>query len=194
VPWLSVPAWALGVFNRAEVAHQHWGVAANLTAANFRLVLANHGLYAMLLPELTATRSPHGLAALCGSPAGLVALASYLVLALLVLGSMTQSMARWLRHGAWRNLIPVLLAVFWFVPRIVFYTWWDPHEPFLFAAMSLPALWLCLLHFFGDDGPVSVTPEAPGPRRPYRVLLVLIVAAVIWGHNLVTMIIPLRSL
>ncbi|MBN8999644.1 MAG: glycosyltransferase family 39 protein [Rhizobiales bacterium] len=91
------------------------------------------------------------------------------------------------RSGAGREpAFLTLLGLAWLLPRIVFYAWWDPFDPFLFACTSLPAFWLTWLHAFGT--PV----EASRWTKPMLAGAAVLVAA-IWLHNIVYLVMPMRA-
>ena len=81
-------------------------------------------------------------------------------------------------------------AMAWFLSRIVFYAWWDPFDPFLFAVMSLPCLWLVLL--WGTD---TVVTTGTGRRARLFALCGLgFLTLVVWAHNARHMVFPLRAI
>ena len=74
---------------------------------------------------------------------------------------------------------------------MIFYTWWDPYDPFLFAVMSAPALWLVFILYLKGSSRAS-----GGSSRAdvARLWVGCAVVALVWAHNLAHMILPLRAL
>jgi hypothetical protein len=188
IEWGHVPGWCLGALNRPEAQTASlWGTLHNLSFANFKIVLINHISYSLLLPSLVQTRNPQGWQDYFHNATGTIGIV--LLTALLV----SALLASWrLFRRSWRDrdytcqiLIPVVTL--WFFPRIVFYTWWDPYDPFLFAVMNLPALWLLLICL----GSWAV--KAPARLRLGSTVFVWLAAAVVWLHNVEKMIIILRK-
>ena len=69
-----------------------------------------------------------------------------------------------------------MLVAAWILPRVLFYCWWDPGDPFLFAVLSLPGLWLIAFAFacLGRHG---------SQLGNHRWILVLLLAIAVWLHN-----------
>ena len=68
-------------------------------------------------------------------------------------------------------------------------TWWDPYDPFLFAVMNLPALWLLLILGTGQ--------AAAFPGRAGKILSYVLpgaAAVMVWTYNAARLIGPLREL
>jgi hypothetical protein len=213
VPAGNLVAWALGHVNRPEAAKE-WGVMSNLTPQNFRLAALNQSLYGVILPGLYGVQSTHVTTALGTVKTGEPVLWAYLAFMAIAGGRVSRGVWRELKHRSWSSVILAALAATWFLSRTWFYVWWDPKDPFLFAVLSLPALWLLLLLFVNEPPPHQIQnpPSNPewwgagcwksgaGPNLCSRIrqdgtgLLVLFMAILIWIHNLLAMIVPLRAL
>jgi hypothetical protein len=184
VPWADVSSWALSHTNRPAIKRHQWGNAANINRDNLSLALANQVVYTVILPGLEMTRSPNVMTLFQGKMQPLTALLLYLILMLAAVG-------RLLWHRRWWWLALVLL---WFLPRTLLFTWWDPGDPFLFACLSLPALWVLLLDFVALPQKTSNSYGAMRNRSALlRIGFVFFMSAVIWWHNYQTMIQPLRE-
>lgn len=180
VPPAKVADWALHGMKRPEAKREKiWGVAKNLTAKNFRRVIANHVFYTVLIPHVEGTADTKTMRHYL-RPRALAPL-------LLYLGATGWGLAGWARRmfassSASAALIAGL-ALMWILPRIIFYTWWNPFEPFLFAVMSIPGWWLLWI-----SGAASLSNS-----RWYPVCFWAACFGV-WMHNLYTMILPFNAL
>src|SRR4029434_2761850 len=75
---------------------------------------------------------------------GLVSWVASLVMGLVMaIGLAAAAARRDAEHVRW----VLALVAAWIVPRVAFYCWWDPYDPFLFAVMSLPGVWLIAFGF-----------------------------------------------
>ena len=84
--------------------------------------------------------------------------------------------------GSVEHFMLVSVAFAWLIVRVLFSTWWSPGTPFLFAVMSIPALWLlCLLFLSAPAASRRTLPDSSSLRR--RVIAVAVVAAIVWIHN-----------
>jgi hypothetical protein len=179
-------SWALGHVDRPEVKSQVWGRWSNITGHSLLLALINHAMYTVVIPGLTATRSAAAGLRYSELPGGWIAplfwcltlAASLSVAGRSALGSLSVK-----RERVWL----LALAALWLFPRVVFSAWWDPQDPFLFAVLSLPALWLVLLASVAAEKPGA----APAGRAPTIVLFVT--AAAVWLHNTHYLIAPLAA-
>jgi hypothetical protein len=81
---------------------------------------------------------------------------------------------------------PLAMIAAWIGTRTLFYAWWNPWEPFLFACLSLPALWLLALEF------VTPTSRTSPAAMRLHVGLISLLAVIVWWHNYRTMIAPLK--
>jgi hypothetical protein len=189
IEWGNVPAWCLGGLDRPEaIVALKWGVLRNLSFDNFWIVLVNHVFYVILLPALMQTRNPQGWQDYFHTASGAMGIglfAALLVIALFISGLLLRR--SWRAHDFTCPIL-ILVGLLWFFPRIVFYTWWDPYDPFLFAVMNLPAIWLLVMCF----GIWSV--KAPARIRLGSLVFIWLVAATVWWHNIETMITPLRNI
>jgi hypothetical protein len=177
--------WMLGFGARPEVAKGTWGTLANFSPGNLHLTALNHLSYAIVIPGIERTRSAAALANYAALGAGL---ASWLVWAAAGL-AMAAALARdAARPGARETGWILALAAAWIVPRIAFYCWWDPHDPFLFAVLSVPAIWLAAFAFAVRP---AADARASGPR--WRWILVLLLAIALWLHNAIHLIGALRA-
>ena len=182
VPWGEVPAWALNSLERPEQPNP-WGRIENLSGENLALVGVNHGLYTVALPELDRTGDARIWVTYTG--AGWGGLLFYLgVLTNAVLVGARDTRRAWREQDLAGAFVPAIVLV-WIASRVGFFTWWNPYDPFLFAVMSLPALWLLL---------VWSLREGPGPRARGAEWAMVAAALVLWLHNLWFMILPLRAL
>lgn len=189
VPPGELIPWALGHINRPEAATE-WGVLGNLAPANFRLAALNQSLYGVILPGLYNVRSPDIISAMGSVKTGGPLLWTYLVFMAGVLVSVIVMVWRTAGNRTWAPAVLLALAVIWFLSRTGFYAWWDPKDPFLFAGLSLPALWILLLLFLGGKPAENARPAMASVRTG----LVGLMALLIWGHNLLAMVLPLRAL
>ena len=189
VPWQDLHAWAAGSLLRPEARdEQTWGVAGNLSPQNIRLALVNQFFYTVLMPGLAKTRDPALFQAYRAG--GFASLGLVVVTALVGLAQLRRAAAESLRRKEAAFLFIPAFALLWVIPRTLFYAWWDPHDPFLFAVMSVPALWLVLL--FGFRGGITGCSSQTG--RVMHLCLLGLAAVAVWWHNLHFMIIPLRNL
>lgn len=187
VDYMDIPAWSLGYQERKAVGNI-WGTMKNLTLQNLTITGINQLFYTVLLPGLESTAHPNVYKTMAALRYGSCTLALYLLFLLLIAASATSTLIRgwqkrrWKNHR-WRQGLMSFLAIIWLLSRTVLYTWWDPYDPFLFAVMSLPALWLgCLLFLQKKSYPLV--------RQGWVAVIVLL----IWAHNLVHLILPLRAL
>jgi hypothetical protein len=178
VPFSAVPQWALGHANRPGDATALWGRQANISAFTLRMTLDYHAIYAAILPGLKTTRIAEVLYKFSHLSGGIFVLGLYSVLMIASLAWMIWRKNYWL----------LAMAVLWIAPRVIFYTWWDPAEPFLFACTSLPAVWLLVISF------VRMPADTARWRATLHLGLSVLVAAVVWWHNGRVMIQPLRGL
>lgn len=186
VPLSKVADWALHGTKRPEAREKIWGVGKNLAWPHFQRVIANHAVYTILMPHVEKTAEVRALRRYVRprylGPAVLVLAASGAGFTALGLGARSNG-----RLSKPDVVIPrgylLALAALWLLPRIIFYTWWNPYEAFLFAVMSIPAWWL-----------VWISAPARWPSRRWVLGLVWLSAAAIWAHNYVWMIRPFRAL
>lgn len=182
VPWGEVPAWALNSLGRPEQSNP-WGRIENLSGENLALVGVNHGLYTVALPDLDRTGDARVWVTYTG--AGWGALLFYLgVLANAVLVGARDTRRAWREQNLAGAFVPAIVLV-WIASRVGLFTWWNPYDPFLFAVMSLPALWLLLVWSLREE---------PGPRARGAERALVAATLVLWLHNLWFMILPLRAL
>ena len=168
-------SWMLGIGARPEAAKGTWGTIHNLTAHNLFLTALNHLSYAVLIPGVENTRSIRVFNHYAALGPGLVSWVASLVMGLVMaIGLAAAAARRDAEHVRW---VLVLVAA-WIVPRVAFYCWWDPHDPFLFAVMSLPGVWLIAFAFAGYDGGGALSGNAS-----YRWIFVLLLAIAVWLHN-----------
>ena len=147
IPWRDVPSWGLGYMWRHEGdnAERIWGLLSNINTHNLKLVLYNHLFYGVVIPGLRLTRSVALWVNYKSSFSGYLSFLVYLLfLAMTLVYVVRHTATAVLRKDVGFGLI-ISAAATWFVSRWIFYTWWDPYDPFLFAVMSIPALWLLLL-------------------------------------------------
>jgi hypothetical protein len=182
VAFQDVPAWSRGHLDRREVGDQ-WGVMRNLTLENTALVLVNQTFYTVLLPGLEATTDPDVRRTMADLRYGQWSLAVYLLFLLVVLASSIRTFVRGVQTRQWTQSLLIIQGVLWFFSRTLFYTWWNPYEPFLFAVMSLPALWLLCLLFLREQ-----------THSAFWLGLMTLIVILIWVHNLAHLILPLRAL
>ncbi len=188
VPPAEVASFALGHQERKRVEKGKWARAKNLRPRHLEIVLANHLVYGIVLPDLSRTRNPRVLQRMAKhryGPFTLGVLAAFAVFMAVEHGRRGAAAVRA------RNAEPLVLlgvALCWLLVRVVFYTWWDPFDPFLFAVTSVPALWLLALLFVAPSG---TAPE----RAPAAALAAAaVLGAAVWIHNWIVLIQPLRRL
>ncbi len=144
VAWGDVPQWAQGALQRPEASKkQLWGLAENLTRHNITKVLANHVCYTAVFPQLPTTHWTNIIKAY--SPAGRAILACYAVVMFTAAGYALSRIGSGIRARNWAVLILSVTVLLWLAIRILFYSWWCPDDPFLFANMTIPAIWLLLM-------------------------------------------------
>jgi hypothetical protein len=188
VAWGDVPQWAQGALQRPEASKkQLWGLAENLSRHNITKVLVNHACYTAVFPTLATTHGTHIIKAY--SPAGMATLGVYAAIMMTAGGYALSRIRAGIRARNWAVLILSLTVVLWVAIRIFFYSWWDPRDPFLFANMTLPAIWLLLM--LGVQQAYLVHAESPAARRVIPVSLLLL-TCLVWVHNFRLLIIPLR--
>lgn len=189
VPFEAIPAWAVGGMGRPEATvEQSWGQWANLTPANMALALVNQLFYTVLLPGLSDTRNVlfwHTYQASTWATfafvfASLSILFCRFTLAAWRAGNKTQVQTR----------IVWGMVLLWVAARTLFYCWWDPFDPFLFAVMSLPVLWVAALC---GSSAIALDEKSQRGRHGVAIWLFLVSAAVCF-HNVAGMILPLRQL
>lgn len=180
--------WMSGSMNRPESADECiWGVTQNLTPYNAALMFVNQFFYTILMPGLLKTRGADFY--LRYVKGGWIPLLLWVGVFATALFHLCRRISREHQCGSNEPLYAALLAGVWFFSRMVFYTWWDPHDPFLFALMAMPALWLVILlgfHYAFQSGLSKRTEMA------HWSLLGIITLAV-WLHNIYYMIEPLRN-
>lgn len=167
VGWAHAPAWALDRAQRSSA----WGNAANLDIASLGKTLVNHVVYAVFMPKL----------GLVDGQSRFLAAEFLVALWVATLASSACLLIRGDRRQRWL----LVLAAAWIAPRVVLYAWWDPHDPFLYAALSLPGLWLLLLGLCGVRH-----------RYAGRVAIVTLsaLAVVIFAHNWTALAVTTREL
>jgi hypothetical protein len=182
----DVWTWATASLHRPEATLGVWASATNVTAGTLWLTAVNHLVYSVMLPALDATRESDLVRAMAASRTGAVAFVVYCAFAMVVVARLAALIIRRATRGA--SILLLVVGGAWAVTRIVFYTWWNPHDPFLFAITSLPALWLVCLVAFRDAG---------RPRRAWEPgdgLMLGSLAAVVslvWWHNFEVLVRPL---
>jgi Dolichyl-phosphate-mannose-protein mannosyltransferase len=181
VPLAEVPDWALSHANRPGIKKHQWGNTVNINQENLVLALANQSVYTVILPGLEMTRESQVINLFQRNGHSMAVF--FLYLAVIIAAAIRLV---WRRRWWWLGLI-----LLWFLPRTLLFTWWDPSEPFLFACLSLPSLWILLLDFVSEEPNTS---HSTAVMRNLRTVLVIFLAAGIWWHNYHTMIRPLRAL
>ena len=111
--------------------------------------MLNHLSYAVVIPGLENTRSIRALDHYAALGSGLVSWAASVLMGLLIAMGLAATAAR--KNAGHVRWVLALVAA-WIVPRVVFYCWWDPVDPFLFAVMSLPGVWLIVFGFAAYSG------------------------------------------
>jgi hypothetical protein len=183
VPFARLADWAIGSMSRPEAQVESvWGRSGNLTPGHLRLALTNQALYSVLMPNVLLTRDANFFRIYSGW--GWLTLVAYLVLAAAAGLLWTGRARKACRQRDWAGVAPYALALAWVLPRTVFYAWWDPHDPFLFAVMSLPAIWMILLY-----GRLAV-PASWGRRADWALAAL---ALGIWIHNAWFLLRPLNQ-
>lgn len=183
----AMSEWITGAMLRPESTERIWGVATNLTMPNFALMLVNQCFYTILIPGLMSTREPAFYSAY--SLSGWVSLLLWMATILTALYHIGSRICRGSGSDRCFSIITAALAFIWFLSRLLFYTWWDPRDPFLFAVMAMPALWIIVLLGF-CYAREQVLDE--WKWRAHLALLVLFSLSV-WIHNYLNMINPLRE-
>ncbi|GEM_PF-1830888 len=194
VPLRTLPGWAFGHAERPERGEE-WGRAQNLSAPNIKLALYNAAIYSVILPGLENTGDRHFRQMMGRIRLGRVVLYAYLGLALATLVGCVRGMLRDARQRRWDRIMPLLLALAWFVSNLLLHTWWDPKDPFLFAVITLPALWVVCLVYLRGEAAGAEGEGLDGPRPPAgRTAIVWAMAAIVMAHNLAHLVRPLRAL
>lgn len=190
----ELPQWAFAHDERPE-SEAVWGRAENINARNLKLMIFNSAIYSVILPGLENTRDRHYHQMMARIRLGRAVLYVYLCLLVASLIDAARGMWRDARSRRWDRVAPPALALAWFFSHVVFYAWWDPHDPFLFSVMNLPALWLLWLVYLRGPAPGGETAPVDAPRPPaVRTTILWIVAAIVLAHNLAHLIRPLRQL
>ena len=181
IPIKDIPAWSLAISERGE-AREIWGVLGNINLENIKLAGINHLYYTILIPGLMSTRDSHIFEAMNQLPLGEWIIIFYTFFLLLIVGNSIFVFIKNIKHGLMTESIVILLGYIWLISRIIFYTWWDPYDPFLFAVMSIPVLWLFLLIFLNK-----------GKLSTLRLVLALVMVILVWSHNYLHIINPLNA-
>jgi hypothetical protein len=182
----NVFRWMLVPWGRPEVTKGLCGTIHNLTADNLFLTVLNHLSYAVVIPGLENTRSIRALDHYAALGPGLVSWAASVLMGLVIAMGLAATAAR--KNAGHVRWVLALVAA-WIVPRVVFYCWWDPVDPFLFAVMSLPGMWLIVFGFAAYSGG-----SARFGNPSYRWIFVLLLAIIVWFHNFQYLIGVLRTL
>jgi hypothetical protein len=182
VPWLKIPAWAAGHSNRPETVLAQWGTLQNLTVPALGVTALNHAFYSVLIPGVTATRG----AGFLSTPAAVTALVIYI---LAVIGALLLCIVK----SSHDRLVfcSLAAAAIWIVTRVIFYCWWNPNDPFLFAVLSLPALWLILIMAISRRSAAALLPTAGGS---WETIALTLLTLTVWTHNAINLIQPFRNL
>lgn len=181
--------------DRPEMATGMWGRWANVDAGTLWLTFINHALYAVVMPGVDTTRSADLFAAYGPAWSGAI---MPLVWTVFLVALIVRAGVSVPRHAQISNkerrdhLWLALLAAGWFLPRIVFYTWWDPNDPFLFACTSLPAIWLLWLLALGPQRSETAAERPAQSPFWFRLSAAAFVAA-LWLHNFLYLILPMRA-
>jgi len=188
IPWTEIPAWAMGGFDRPETrSQQTWGQWSNLSVSNIGLALVNQLFYTIALPHMASTRST----AWWSTYTGAGQIVQFIIL-IVWIGTLALSIrhvvGRW-KDGSAQAALVFAVASTWMVSRTIFYAWWDPADPFLFAVMILPAFWLLLVL-------ALQAVNASGSARLIRLgtIATMLLAIIIGLHNVRYLIIPFRKL
>jgi hypothetical protein len=161
------------------------GKIHNLTAHSLFLSVINHLSYAVVIPGVENTRSIRALDHYGALGPGLVSWATWVVMGLVMAIDLAVSAAR--KNAGHVRWVLALVAA-WIVPRVAFYCWWDPGDPFLFAVMSLPGVWLIAFGFAVYGGG-----SARSGNLSCRWVFVLLLAIIVWLHNFQYLIGVLRT-
>lgn len=179
--------WITGAMLRQESAEKIWGVVKNLTLPHFSLMLVNQFFYTMLIPGLLDTRDAafYSTYSISGWVSLLLWMATFFT-ALYHIGVKIYERSNCSRRF---SIYAAALAFIWFFSRLLFYTWWDPFDPFLFAGMAMPALWIIVLLGF------CYAQERGMNEWKWRAHLILlgVLSLSVWTHNYLYMIKPLRD-
>ncbi|MBL7076060.1 MAG: glycosyltransferase family 39 protein [Kiritimatiellae bacterium] len=189
VAWGDVPQWALGALQRPEASQkQLWGLAKNLSRHNVVKVLVNHICYTAVFPQLPTTHWTN--IAKAYSPPGIAVLSFYAVVMFAAGGYALSRIRSGIRDRNWAVLILSVTVFLWVAIRILFYSWWEPRDPFLFATMTIPAIWLMLM--LGVQQAYLVHEGSRASEWGIPVALFLL-TSLVWIHNLRLLVIPLRD-
>ncbi len=180
--------------DRPEMATGMWGRWANVDAGTLWLTVVNHVLYAVVMPGVDTTRSADLVAAYGQSWVGAImpVLWTVFLVALIVRAAVSVLPGAGTRANRHDRGWLALLALVWFLPRVVFYTWWDPNDPFLFACTSLPAFWLLWLLAL-DPQRRETAAEQRSNDLPWFTLSAAAFVAALWLHNVLHLILPMRA-
>lgn len=184
----SIFSWARGSLQRPESAGEKiWGTTNNLTFFNAANIFINQLLYTIVLPGLQKTRDPDFLHRYIKG--GWIPLLIYLSTFGFAVYHQVRRIIADQRRSNNETMFIAILAGTWFFSRMLFYTWWDPFDPFLFAVMAMPAVWLVILTGF------QYAMERTANRNieiKYWCLLGTMTLAV-WLHNIYYLIAPIRK-
>jgi hypothetical protein len=183
----AMSEWISGAMYRPESSEKIWGVAKNITIPNMALMIVNQFFYTILIPGLFKTRAIEFYSQY--SPAGWISLVLWTATFTTATYHIGSAICRESKNRKCFSLYAFVLAGIWFFTRLIFYTWWDPFDPFLFAVMATPALWLILILGF------SYAQESDLGKWKWRAHLALLIMLTIsvWIHNYYYMIRPLRE-
>jgi hypothetical protein len=181
----NVFGWMLGFRARPEVTMGFCGTVQNFKANSLFLTVLNHLSYAVVIPGIENTRSIRALDHYAALGPGLFSWAASVVMGLVIAMGLAATAAR--KNAGHVRWVLALVAA-WIVPRVAFYCWWDPGDPFLYAVMSLPGLWLIAFGFATYAGG-----SARFGNPSYRWIFVLLLAIIVWFHNFQYLIGVLRT-
>lgn len=180
--------WAMGSLQRPEAVQEKiWGKPENITPYNGALLFVNQLMYTIVIPGLMKTRGADFYMRYVKG--GWIPLIIYMSALAVAIYHITMRVKKNSSNDNKLPLYIVLLSATWFVTRWIFYTWWDPFDPFLFAGMAMPAIWLTLLTGFHYALETSATRKI---EQGYWLLIGTATLAV-WLHNIYYMIGPLRK-
>jgi hypothetical protein len=186
VPYSNAWSWATASLHRPQASLGIWASTNNLSMQTLGLTLANHLVYGVVLPGLDMTRVANVLDAGRSSSSGSMAFVAYVALCAVALVR-SGILASASQGGRTRLLLGV--AALWLLARIGFYAWWNPHDPFLFAVMSVPALWLLWILPFSAPGR---TPRSTLLRLTFGTLALAV--PLVWWHNFQVLIGPVWTM
>ncbi|OVE76028.1 hypothetical protein BVX97_02505 [bacterium E08(2017)] len=177
--------WMSGSMTRPETAKQIWGQPENITPYNAALMTVNQLFYTIVIPGLLKTRGADFYVRY--SKGGWIPFIIWLAAFAVAIFYIVKALRKKDASSIIDLPFAMILAGIWFLSRLFFYTWWDPFDPFLFAGMAMPAIWLVVLLGFN----AALSEELPLKQRIFNFSLLSLLTLAVWLHNWYYIVIPL---